>query len=162
MCRQPPWFLQGPARISRDLLCSLPKGGGSRLPRGTARGARALGFSNSSSGKAGLEPERLWNEVRAARVHGFVSKTQAARDLIRAIESVLAGGTFLGIRTCLPLISANQITRWSTRFRRCRSGPRRCGHRQCRPTARPATSGFRLPAPPSSRPYWSWDHWGSA
>jgi len=42
------------------------------------------------------ESERLSSDVSAAHAHGFVLKTQAARDLIRAIECVLAGGTFFG------------------------------------------------------------------
>lgn len=42
------------------------------------------------------ESERLAGEVRAVRAQGFVLKSQAARDLIRAIDCVLAGGTFFG------------------------------------------------------------------
>jgi DNA-binding NarL/FixJ family response regulator len=42
------------------------------------------------------ESERLPSEVRAAGAQGFVLKSQAARDLIRAIDKVLAGGTFFG------------------------------------------------------------------
>jgi DNA-binding NarL/FixJ family response regulator len=32
--------------------------------------------------------------VREAGAHGFVQKSQAARDLILAVERLLAGGTF--------------------------------------------------------------------
>lgn len=42
------------------------------------------------------ESNRLASEVRAVQAHGFVLKSQAARDLIRAIDCVLAGGTFFG------------------------------------------------------------------
>jgi DNA-binding NarL/FixJ family response regulator len=42
------------------------------------------------------ESDRLEGEVRAARAHGFVIKSQAARDLVQAIDCVLAGGTFFG------------------------------------------------------------------
>ncbi len=45
------------------------------------------------------ESDRLPHDVRAAQAQGFVLKTQAARDLIRAIECVLAGGTFFGSET---------------------------------------------------------------
>jgi len=36
------------------------------------------------------------DEVRASGAKGYVLKSQAARDLIRAIEAVHAGGTFFG------------------------------------------------------------------
>ena len=42
------------------------------------------------------EGERLSGEVRQAGAHGFVLKSQAASDLIRAIDCLLAGGTFFG------------------------------------------------------------------
>jgi DNA-binding NarL/FixJ family response regulator len=42
------------------------------------------------------ESERLAVEVRQADAQGFVLKSQAARDLIRAIDCLLAGGTFFG------------------------------------------------------------------
>jgi DNA-binding NarL/FixJ family response regulator len=35
-------------------------------------------------------------EVRQTGAHGVVLKSQAARDLIRAIDRLLAGGTFFG------------------------------------------------------------------
>jgi DNA-binding NarL/FixJ family response regulator len=40
------------------------------------------------------ESERLEGEVRDAGAHGYVLKSQAARDLIVAIQSLLGGGTF--------------------------------------------------------------------
>jgi DNA-binding NarL/FixJ family response regulator len=42
------------------------------------------------------ESERLSSEVRQAGAQGFVLKSQAARDLIRAIDCLLGGGTFFG------------------------------------------------------------------
>jgi len=46
------------------------------------------------------EAERLSGEVRQAGAHGFVLKSQAARDLIRAIDCLLAEGRFwLGVRS---------------------------------------------------------------
>lgn len=40
------------------------------------------------------ESERLARDVRAAGAQGVVLKSQAARDLIRAMDHLLAGGTF--------------------------------------------------------------------
>jgi DNA-binding NarL/FixJ family response regulator len=42
------------------------------------------------------ESDRLAVEVRESGVHGFVLKSQGARDLIRAIDYLLAGNTFFG------------------------------------------------------------------
>lgn len=42
------------------------------------------------------ESERLKVEVRDAGAQGYVMKAQAARDLIRAIDALLKGGTFFG------------------------------------------------------------------
>src|SRR5215471_2104963 len=42
------------------------------------------------------ESDRLAVEVRDAGADGFVLKSQASRDLIRAIDQVLAGGQFFG------------------------------------------------------------------
>lgn len=42
------------------------------------------------------ESERLSGDVRHAGAQGLVLKSQAARDLIRAIDRLLAGGTFFG------------------------------------------------------------------
>ena len=42
------------------------------------------------------ESQRLSSEVRQAGAQGVVLKSQAARDLIRAIDLLLAGGTFFG------------------------------------------------------------------
>lgn len=43
------------------------------------------------------ESEHFVDEVRRTGVHGCVQKSQAGRDLIRAIEIVTAGGTFFGL-----------------------------------------------------------------
>ena len=45
------------------------------------------------------ESERLEVEVRNAGAQGYVLKSQAARDLVRAIEALLADGTFYGAAT---------------------------------------------------------------
>jgi DNA-binding NarL/FixJ family response regulator len=42
------------------------------------------------------ESEHLAAEVFQAGAHGFVLKSQAGKDLIRAIERLLGGGTFFG------------------------------------------------------------------
>jgi DNA-binding NarL/FixJ family response regulator len=42
------------------------------------------------------ESERLEVEVRNAGAHGYVLKSQAARDLVRAIDALIAGDTFYG------------------------------------------------------------------
>ncbi len=42
------------------------------------------------------ESERLAQEVRHAGAQGYVLKSQAARDLVLAIDTILDGGTFLG------------------------------------------------------------------
>ena len=45
------------------------------------------------------ESERLFADVREVGAHGYVQKSQAGRDLIRAIDSLLAGGTFFESET---------------------------------------------------------------
>lgn len=42
------------------------------------------------------ESERLHGEIRETGAQGFVNKSCAGRDLIAAIEALLAGGTFFG------------------------------------------------------------------
>ncbi len=42
------------------------------------------------------ESARLESEVRDAGAHGYVSKSQATRDLVHAIQTLLSGGTFFG------------------------------------------------------------------
>jgi DNA-binding NarL/FixJ family response regulator len=50
-------------------------------------GCRILIFTMHDSG-------RLITEIRDAGAHGYVQKSQAARDLVVAIECLLQGGTF--------------------------------------------------------------------
>jgi DNA-binding NarL/FixJ family response regulator len=54
-----------------------------------ASGSRVLMFTMHES-------EHLAAEVFQAGAHGFVLKSQAGKDLIRAIERLLGGGTFFG------------------------------------------------------------------
>jgi DNA-binding NarL/FixJ family response regulator len=42
------------------------------------------------------ESERLISEVKQAGANGYVLKSQAARDLVAAIEKLLGGGSFFG------------------------------------------------------------------
>ena len=42
------------------------------------------------------ESDRIAVDIREAGAHGFVQKSQAARDLILAVERLLAGDTFFG------------------------------------------------------------------
>ncbi len=45
------------------------------------------------------ESAGLGAEVHRAGADGFVLKSQAARDLVRAIQALLSGGTFFGAAT---------------------------------------------------------------
>jgi len=40
------------------------------------------------------DSDRLSAEVRSAGAHGYVQKSQASRDLVDAMETLLKGGTF--------------------------------------------------------------------
>lgn len=42
------------------------------------------------------ESERLYANIREVGAHGYVQKSHAGRDLICAIDTLLAGGTFFG------------------------------------------------------------------
>ena len=42
------------------------------------------------------QSDTLGNEVRKAGAQGLVAKNQAFRDLVRAIDTLLSGGTFFG------------------------------------------------------------------
>lgn len=42
------------------------------------------------------EYDQLTDDVRRAGARGYVQKSQAGRDLVRAIEELLGGGTFFG------------------------------------------------------------------
>jgi DNA-binding NarL/FixJ family response regulator len=43
------------------------------------------------------ESARLESEARDAGAHGYVSKSQATRDLVHAVQTLLSGGTFFGV-----------------------------------------------------------------
>jgi DNA-binding NarL/FixJ family response regulator len=69
---------------------TLPRMSGLEAARRIAKlglGCRILMFTMHDS-------DRLTIEARQAQAQGLVLKSQAARDLIRAIERLLAGGTF--------------------------------------------------------------------
>jgi DNA-binding NarL/FixJ family response regulator len=53
------------------------------------------------------ESETIESDVRKVGACGYVLKSQAVRDLILAIESVLAGGTFFGPKIKSPKASKN-------------------------------------------------------
>ena len=55
----------------------------------SALGSRVLMFTMHES-------ENLANDVYQSGAQGYVLKSQAAKDLIRAIERLLGGGTFFG------------------------------------------------------------------
>jgi DNA-binding NarL/FixJ family response regulator len=42
------------------------------------------------------QSDQLAGDVRNARAQGYVLKSQAARNLVAAIDTLLAGGTFFG------------------------------------------------------------------
>ncbi len=48
------------------------------------------------------ESDRLVSEVRQAGAHGYVLKSQAGRDLVAAIDTLLSGGTFFGPASAPP------------------------------------------------------------
>jgi DNA-binding NarL/FixJ family response regulator len=48
------------------------------------------------------ESPRIAVEVREAGAHGYVSKSQASRDLVLAIRSLLSGGTFFPVSSGQP------------------------------------------------------------
>jgi DNA-binding NarL/FixJ family response regulator len=71
---------------------TMPKRSGLEAAAQIARmglGCRILMFTMHESA-------RLAIDVRQADAQGFVLKSQAARDLIRAIDCLLSGGTFFG------------------------------------------------------------------
>ena len=59
-------------------------------------GCRVLMFTMHDS-------DRLCSEVRQAEAQGLVLKSQAARDLIRAVDRLLDGGTFFSPRADVAL-----------------------------------------------------------
>jgi DNA-binding NarL/FixJ family response regulator len=65
----------------------------------TAARIRKLGLRSRILVFTTHEFERLDNEVRQVGADGYVLKTQAARNLVAAIDALLAGGTFFGAPT---------------------------------------------------------------
>jgi DNA-binding NarL/FixJ family response regulator len=57
---------------------------------------RKLGLSTPVLMFTNHDFERMGIEVRDAGAQGYVLKSQAVRDLIQAIDTLLAGGTFFG------------------------------------------------------------------
>jgi DNA-binding NarL/FixJ family response regulator len=55
------------------------------------------------------ESERITADVRAAGAHGYVQKSQAGRDLVLAIDALLAGGTFFNPKREKPAKSDKPI-----------------------------------------------------
>jgi DNA-binding NarL/FixJ family response regulator len=72
---------------------TMPEMSGLQAAREVTRtipaGCRLLMFTMHDS-------PRLGNEAREAGAHGYVLKSQASRDLIRAIDYLIAGNTFFG------------------------------------------------------------------
>jgi DNA-binding NarL/FixJ family response regulator len=104
MRSRPEWEISGEAKNGEEAIkaakeqkpdviildITMPKMSGleaaSRIS-GLKLGTRVLMFTMHDS-------ERLHEEARQAEAQGVVLKSQAARDLIRAIDALLAGGTF--------------------------------------------------------------------
>ena len=61
------------------------------------------------------ESPRIAVEVRDAGAHGYVSKSQANRDLVLAIQTLLSGGTFFG-STSDPSSGADENPNRNVRF----------------------------------------------
>jgi DNA-binding NarL/FixJ family response regulator len=105
---RPEWEICGEARDGEEALeavrnlkpdvvildITMPKMSGLEVAPRIAKlglGCRILMFTMHDS-------ERLSSEVRQAEAQGLVLKSQAARDLIRALDRLLAGGTFFSAR----------------------------------------------------------------
>jgi DNA-binding NarL/FixJ family response regulator len=101
---RPEWEICGEARDGEEALeavrnlkpdvvildVTMPKMSGLEAAPRIAKlglGCRVLMFTMHDS-------ERLCSEVRQAEAQGLVLKSQAARDLIRAVDRLLSGGTF--------------------------------------------------------------------
>jgi DNA-binding NarL/FixJ family response regulator len=101
---RPDWEICGEARNGEEALeavqklkpdvvildITMPKMNGLEAAPRIAKlslGCRVLMFSMHDS-------DRLSSEVRQAKAQGLVLKSQAARDLIRAVDRLLDGGTF--------------------------------------------------------------------
>ena len=105
---RPEWEICGEARDGEEALdavrnlkpdvvildVTMPKMSGLEAAPRIAKlglGCRVLMFTMHDS-------ERLYSEVRQAEAQGLVLKSQAARDLIRAVDRLLSGGTFFSPR----------------------------------------------------------------
>ena len=103
---RPEWEICGEARDGEEALeavralrpdvvildITMPKMSGLEAAPRIAKlglGCRVLMFTMHDS-------DRLASEARRAQAQGLVLKSQAARDLIRAIDRLLAGSTFFG------------------------------------------------------------------
>jgi DNA-binding NarL/FixJ family response regulator len=101
---RPEWEICGEARDGEEALVAvralrpdvvilditMPKMSGLEAAPRIAKlglGCRVLMFTMHDS-------ERLSTEVRQAEAQGLVLKSQAARDLVRAVDRLLEGGTF--------------------------------------------------------------------
>ena len=101
---RPEWEICGEARNGEEALeavktlkpdvvildITMPKMSGLEAAPQIAKlglGCRVLMFTMHDS-------RRLAMDVRQAKAQGLVLKSQAARDLIRAVDRLLAGGTF--------------------------------------------------------------------
>jgi DNA-binding NarL/FixJ family response regulator len=101
---RPEWEICGEARDGEEALeavralkpdvvildITMPKLSGLEAAPRIAKlglGCRVLMFTMHDS-------ERLSTEVRQAEAQGLVLKSQAARDLVRAVDRLLDGGTF--------------------------------------------------------------------
>jgi DNA-binding NarL/FixJ family response regulator len=103
---RPEWSICGEATNGRDavqstldlkpdlVLLDISMPGMSGLE--AASRIRKLGISTPVLIFTTHESERLGTEVRQAGADGFVLKAQAFRDLVLAIDALLAGGTFFG------------------------------------------------------------------
>jgi DNA-binding NarL/FixJ family response regulator len=105
---RPDWEICGEAQDGEEALeavrtlkpdvvildITMPKMSGLEAAPRIARlglGCRVLMFTMHDS-------DRLSSEVRQAQAQGLVLKSQAARDLIRAVDRLLNGGTFFSAR----------------------------------------------------------------
>jgi DNA-binding NarL/FixJ family response regulator len=103
---RPEWDICGEARNGRDAIVaardlgpdliimdiSMPGMSGLEVvPR-----LRQMGINSLVLMFTMHESSRLGSEARQAGAQGYVLKSQAAFDLVRAIDTLLAGGTFYG------------------------------------------------------------------
>lgn len=70
------------------------------------------------------ESPRIAVEARDAGAHGYVSKSQASRDLVLAIQTLLSGGTFFGSRSD-PSFGADENPNRNVSFRSALPWPQR-------------------------------------